>query len=317
MLTLGFDTSNYTTSVSAYDGDEFINIRRLLPVPNGARGLRQSDALFHHVKQLPILFSELCKRINTSDVSAVCASSRPRNTEGSYMPAFLAGSGYARVCADTINVPYFECSHQEGHIMAAIASGGYRELLDKPFISVHLSGGTTEILLSEYNGSCFSNRIIGGTRDISAGQFIDRAGVRMGLDFPCGKELEKVSASSKNPIKLPISVDGGYMNFSGVETKVIRSIDSYPQEDIAMGIFIVCARMLEKALNCTCREYGINNILFAGGVASNGVIKQYLSDNLKYNLFFSPPEFASDNACGAAALAAEKLREHNGDSIWK
>ncbi|MBQ3471427.1 MAG: DNA-binding protein, partial [Clostridia bacterium] len=147
MSTLGFDTSNYTTSVAFTDGRTDKSVRQILSVKEGERGIRQSDGVFQHMKLLPELFEKL--NADMKDVTAIGVSTRPRTVEGSYMPVFLAGHGYARVAAKTLGVPLYEFSHQDGHIMAGIYSCGAFELLTKPFLSVHLSGGTTEMLRSE------------------------------------------------------------------------------------------------------------------------------------------------------------------------
>ena len=95
---LGIDTSNYTTSVAVYDSEanKVYQTKKLLPVKQGELGLRQSDAVFHHTKQLPdmveLLFAE-----HDFAPEAVSVSVRPRNIEGSYMPCFLCGEGFARV----------------------------------------------------------------------------------------------------------------------------------------------------------------------------------------------------------------------------
>ena len=78
MKTLGFDTSNYTTSAALYDGKSFISSRKILPVKNGERGLRQSDALFQHIKQLPEIIDGLGE---IGKIGAVGVSTRPRSVD--------------------------------------------------------------------------------------------------------------------------------------------------------------------------------------------------------------------------------------------
>lgn len=299
MSSIGFDTSNYTTSVALYSDDGIINSRKLLPVKHGERGLRQSDALFHHVRQFP----EIIKSIdNITNVRAVGVSSKPRNVEGSYMPVFLAGVAFGQTAASVLNVPMYEFSHQDGHIMAGIVSSGAFELLKGDFISVHLSGGTTEILKSSYNGYNFVSQIIGGTKDISAGQLIDRIGVSIGLEFPCGRELEILSNNSIEPVKLPVCCDGGYFNFSGIETKALNMKD-VQKENLSSGIFSVISKTLAEAISYCCNKTNINRVLVVGGVASNLIIRKYLIDNTTCNYYFASGELSSDNACGIAALA--------------
>lgn len=302
MIYLGIDTSNYTTSVAAYGGGVFENIRKLLSVKQGERGLRQSDAVFQHLKAFPDLFSELSEKVDFKNVKAIGVSTRPRSVEGSYMPVFLAGEGYAKVTAKSLGVPLYTFSHQDGHIMAGIVSCNSYELLKKKFISVHLSGGTSEILLTEFNGYNFSCDIIGGTKDISAGQLIDRVGVKMGLKFPCGKELEVISQNAQSEISLPVNVSDGYFNFSGIETKTLSLVEETPNPTIAKSLFISISKALVKALEFLAKKYNIEDILIVGGVASNEIIKSHMTDNLSANIHFASAKLSTDNAIGIAKL---------------
>lgn len=301
MTALGIDTSNYTTSAATYDGDGFLMSRKILDVKQGERGIRQSDGVFIHNRELPGFIEERLSGVN-GRIDAVGVSTRPRSIEGSYMPVFTVGHGYARAVAAACGVNLHEFSHQDGHIMAGVYSAGRFDLLDKPFISVHLSGGTTEILTSEYDGYSFKNKIIGGTLDISAGQLIDRVGVKMGLKFPCGRELEKAAMETAEYDKLPFSVKGSYMNLSGVETKLIRQADGLSPR-LARTVLIYVKDVLSKALNNAVKETGIKSILMAGGVASNSILREGLINSVDAEVVFASKELSTDNAVGIAVLA--------------
>lgn len=304
MITLGIDTSNYTTSAATYDGTSFIQSRKILDVKEGMRGIRQSDGVFIHNKELPRMIEERLADINRR-ICAVGVSTRPRSVSGSYMPVFTVGYGYARAVSAALGVPLYEFSHQDGHIMAGIYSANANKLLNQPFISVHLSGGTTEILRSEYNGHGFTNEIIGGTLDISAGQLIDRIGVYMGMKFPCGRALEALAEETDKTIKLPFSVKGGYMNLSGIETKLARDING-PDAVIARTVLVYVAEALTKTIDSVMKETGLKKVLLAGGVASNGIIRSELRKKLDGEIYFASKELSTDNAVGIAILTAEK-----------
>lgn len=306
----GFDTSNYTTSAAGVTEKEVYNCRRILEVKEGTRGLRQSDALFLHIKNMPEVYTCLCKKTLPGDISAVGVSTRPRSVEGSYMPVFLAGVMQARAVADTLNVPLLEFSHQDGHIMAGLYSAGV-DFGDTPFLSVHMSGGTTEVLKTVYNGYNFDCEIVGGTKDISAGQVIDRLGVAAGLKFPCGGELDRMSCLSEKKVKLPISTDGGFFNFSGLETKSVGMLLENSVEDVAKGVFTAISETLKRSLEYVVKVTGIKNILIAGGVASNKLIRNNLSNEFGDNIYFASPELSCDNAVGIA-LCAKKVMEERG-----
>ena len=311
MIYLGFDTSNYTTSV-ATAGDTLMNVRELLEVKKGERGLRQSDALFQHIKKLPDLFERISKNIDMNKVEGIGVSTSPRNVDGSYMPVFLAGHGYAKVCADALGVPLCTFSHQEGHIMAGIYSCNNISLLEKPFISVHLSGGTCEILLTRYVDGHFVSEIIGGTKDISAGQLIDRVGVALGLEFPCGKELEKISLNYEKIIKLPVNTDDGYINFSGIETKTLSLINNGERSCLAYSLFDSISKALSRALNFCISEYKCSDVLIVGGVAANSIIKNNLCKNVNADVNFASVEYSTDNAFGVALLCERIIQ----DKLW-
>lgn len=220
MNVLAFDTSNYTTSVAAFDGVEGHNVSRLLDVAPGELGLRQSDALFAHVKRLPELTDRLFSTFGGTKIDAIGVSTRPRAVEGSYMPCFLAGESQARVLSATLHVPLYSFSHQQGHIAAALWSSGHMELMDRPHLAWHLSGGTTELLYVTPEGVGVHAEKVGGTTDISAGQLIDRTGQLLGLAFPAGKALDALSEAAADMSRFRVKVRGMDFSLSGVQNKV-------------------------------------------------------------------------------------------------
>lgn len=263
--------------------------------------------MFLHIKQLPELYKELTEKTDIRKARAVGVSVRPRNVDGSYMPVFTAGEAFAKVIADTLGAPLYTYSHQDGHIMAAVMSSERYDLLETRFLAVHLSGGTTEILTAEYDGHSFSQEIVGGTKDISAGQLIDRVGVAMGLSFPCGGELEEMADAAESMVKLPISTDGAYMNFSGTETKAIRMADTADRAELAKGVIDTIARTLAKTIGFAAERAGLCDVLLAGGVASNRYIKEFLKNNINANIYFAEPSLSADNAVGIAKLTQTEV----------
>ena len=217
MSVLGLDTSNYTTSVALFDGETGVNLGHLLEVRPGELGLRQSDALFQHVKRLP----QLLEQLEIGDIQAVGASTRPRAVEGSYMPCFLAGESQGRGIAAALGVPFYAHSHQQGHLAAAAWSAGRMDLLNAPFLAWHLSGGTTELLLVRPEGTSVTAEIIGGTSDLSAGQLIDRTGVLLGLRFPAGKALDELYAQADACYEPRVKLKDLTFSLSGIDRKSV------------------------------------------------------------------------------------------------
>ncbi len=305
-LIIGIDTSCYTTSLAVKVGDEMIQAKKMLDVKVGERGLRQSDALFQHIKNLPQLFDELKEKINFNgfDKVVVSVSTKPRSVEGSYMPVFLAGHSFARVVADVLGGELIETSHQDGHIMAAIYSCGKYDMCDEPFLVYHLSGGTTELLLARKNGNSFECEIVGGTKDLPAGQFIDRIGVGLGISFPCGKQLDSMAMNySGKKTKVPSCVTDGYINFSGEETRYSRMIESGEKRDrIAYCVMKCIAKSVKASVEFALEKYGVKNVLMVGGVSSSEMLRAELSQ--MPNVYFAKPEFSTDNAAGVCEIGS-------------
>ena len=308
MPVLGLDTSNYTTSAAVYDGERGRNQGRLLEVRPGELGLRQSDALFQHVKHLPEVVEALLGEEGLGTVQAVGASTRPRAVEGSYMPCFLAGASQGQVLSRVLGVPFYAFSHQQGHLAAAAWSAGRLDLLDRPFLAWHLSGGTTELLRvePEEDGVAVRAEILGGTSDISAGQLIDRTGVLLGLPFPAGKEVEKLSRQAQKREYYKVKVNGLTFSLSGMENKVRQMVQrgEEPAEIAWFAQETVC-RVVQACTKAAMEQYPGLPVLCSGGVASNGRLKELLRQNC--GALFAQPQFSTDNAMGTAILTWRAL----------
>ncbi len=315
-LTLGIDTSNYTTSVAFFDGVNGHNVGKLLDVPEGQLGLRQSEALFQHVKRLPDLWHTLSQKQNITP-DGIAASTKPREVEGSYMPCFLAGESQGRSMAQILNVPFFACSHQQGHVAAAAWSAGRIELLDEPHLAWHLSGGTTELLYVEPDGAFVKATQIGGTSDISAGQLIDRTGKRLGVAFPAGKALDALSMQSSSDEFFSIKVKNGYFSLSGIENKMNGLVESgETAQDVCRFIFNSIIYAIEQATFDVLNYYKGLPVLYAGGVASNSLLREKVTQSTE--AYFAEPQYSADNAMGVAILAyrmLEKEQNQNEDAI--
>lgn len=310
MKILGIDTSNYTTSAALYDtvSEEIMQEKLLLPVKSGELGLRQSDAVFHHTKQLPIVMGKLFD--STAQVpDAVGVSVRPRNTDGSYMPCFLCGEGLAESVSSVNKIPLYKTSHQIGHILAALYSAKKLKLAEEKFIAFHVSGGTTDCLLVQPDSENILNITeIGTSLDLKAGQAVDRVGVMLGLQFPCGKQLEELAEKSGKQFKIKPVLRDGSCCLSGVENKCGKMLaEGVPPEDTAM----YCLQYIYSAIRgmtlYALERHGKLPIVFAGGVMSDKIIRKQLES--EFGAYFAEPEFSCDNAAGTAIFAALQLRK--------
>lgn len=325
-LYLGIDTSNYKTSIAVIDGNNDVVYQRseYLEVPEGNRGLRQSECFFRHSNILPQYFEELAAAIDLRKIASVGVSSRPRRVEGSYMPCFLAGINAAKLTASILDIPLYEFSHQEGHAAAVIED---RETIcrcdDDPAIMLHLSGGTTEILECRKDAEGYDLRIAGGTRDISIGQLLDRAGVAMGYSFPSGMYLDEQAVSYaecrgndrhiiKNTPVTAIRTDKGFFNLSGTETQAMRWIESASADDYPLIAYTLLERISEliyAAASEISDTAGTSSIYMTGGVSSSAFIRKAFQDRIcngKPDFIFGKPSLSGDNAVGTARLARRR-----------
>lgn len=304
MSILGIDTSNYTTSVALWDESLTCmnTASKLLPVPKGAMGLRQSEAVFHHTKALGGLMEQLFASVEIPP-KAIGVSVRPRDTTGSYMPCFTVGQMAAHAIGAAQRIPVYEFSHQAGHIVAAAFGAGCLSFLNQPFLAFHFSGGTTEAVLvqpAEKNG--FTITCVAHSLDLKAGQAVDRVGGMLGLSFPAGKELDKLAAAGSLPIQPKAVLRGADCSLSGIENQCRALLQKgAPSADIARYCIEAIGAAAEGMTRQLLHTYGDLPLLYAGGVMSNTILQQNLAR--QFGGRFAPPHYSSDNAAGVALLA--------------
>ena len=367
---LGIDTSCYTTSVAIMDeaGALLGEARQILSVRPGRCGLQQSEMVFQHTRNLPRLMEEavgqvigcvttgagsVANGVSVADeastagasglaglavagyeLAAIGVSGYPRPLEGSYMPAFLAGLSVARSVAAVTGAQVEVISHQENHLEAGLWSAGGPDV-DR-FLLLHASGGTTDVLLAErqQNGR-YRITEVGGSMDLHAGQFVDRIGVALGLQFPTGPALEalaekalartaEVSASVSEQsvasvseagagaapmVELPVSVRKLQVSLSGPCTAALRKLEAGAEPAaLALGVEHALAETFARVLRNGAQEYRVRDVLLVGGVGSNNYIRQHVERKLaklRYPVRLWVPEgrYSCDNATGCAAFA--------------
>ena len=311
-IILGIDTSCYTTSIAAISLDKrvILNEKIMLKVKENERGLRQSEAVFQHVNNLGELGEKINDIIKSYNIKGICVSSKPRPIDKSYMPVFTVGQNFAKLIKSMINTPLYETSHQENHIEASLFTNKLKNT--KKFISVHMSGGTTEILLVNKKENHYNIEIVGGSKDISFGQLIDRIGVKLGYKFPAGKYIDENAINCREKIEqgLKTSVKEGYMNLSGLENQTIKLIDKRNNQYISKLVLDSVVKNMYKSLLYISEKYKIDEIVFAGGVSAS----KYVSEKLSYELkrqniyaYFTNSQYATDNAIGCAIIGLNKF----------
>ena len=315
---LGIDTSCYTTSLAGVSltGEVLFSKQLLLSVPKGERGLQQSGALFQHLKNLPLATAAVRRLLPDGEIAAVCSSTRPRRSEDSYMPVFLFSHHLGQAISDLIHTPFYETSHQENHIMAGLHSAKGPD--SDRFLALHLSGGTSEMLDVTRSPFGFHIRLLGGTRDLHAGQFVDRIGVAMGLPFPAGPHLEALAAFGTGSIDLSGSVKGLFISFSGPEAQGQRFIrQGAPYPEIAHAVYQLLIRTAAKWILYAVGQGYPEEVLLVGGVSSSRLFRDGLRERLlkrdrSIRLYFAEPGLSRDNAVGTALLGLQVYKNSGG-----
>lgn len=302
---LGIDTSAYTTSVAIIDiqGNIIYDCRKKLFVPEGQIGLRQQEALFQHINNLPDIFNEFT--IDFNEVKTISVSNKPRNNNNSYMPVFIAGTNFGRTIAKVIGATFIEYSHQENHISSAFFKK--KCTLHNNFLTIHISGGTAECLLTSKVHSGFETQIVGGSKDITFGQLIDRIGVYLGFKFPAGYDLEQTITDDKQQtLNMPKISGNEYINLSGIENFLKEKYDvkKISVEKISLSLFNYIGKCICHIIENLKNKYKFNDIIITGGVASNKYIRKFIENELanKFNLYICDLKYSTDNALGNAYL---------------
>lgn len=316
-IIIGIDTSCYTTSIAAISLDRKLiyNEKIMLEVKENSKGLRQSEAVFQHVNNLGKISEKINKLMEKYTVSAICVSSKPRPVKESYMPVFTVGYNFSKILGSMISCPVYETTHQENHIEASLFTN---EIKNKHrFLSIHMSGGTTEILLiSKKDNLKYDIEIVGGSKDISFGQLIDRVGVSMGYPFPSGRYIDDnaLNCTEKLEAGLKTSVKEGYMNLSGLENQVNKIIDSKSKEYISKLVLDSVVRNIEKSIIYVCEKHNINEVVFAGGVSASKYVSRELTSRLikkSIYAYFTNQQFSTDNGVGCAIIGLERFLKSN------
>ena len=223
------------------------------------------------------------------------------------MPCFMVGYSHAKVLSDALGMPLFTCSHQQGHVAAALWSAGRMDLMDTPHLAWHLSGGTTELLLVTPDGKNVDCQVIGGTSDISAGQLIDRTGVMLNLPFPAGKGLDILSQNSDKADFFRVKCQDMRFSLSGVQNKVQQyfAAGNTPADTASYALRSVIGAVVAATQQAQKAHPGLP-VVFSGGVASNSLLRSLTAD---LSPVFAEPRFSTDNAMGVAILTSRYMEE--------
>lgn len=175
-------------------------------------------------------------------------------------------------------------------------------------------------------GAFYDVDIIGGSKDISFGQVLDRAGVALGFSFPSGRQMDDIAMKTRRSSSMltPIKVIDGQINLSGIDTQIknkiqslsmsrsVMNVDDQIRDELIREIFIRISDCLAELLRQASRRSGLQDIIMSGGVSSSRFIRSYVSDQLEEEgiiVYFDDNEndLATDNAVGTALLGGKLI----------
>ena len=242
------------------------------------------------------------------------------------MGALLVGISFAKGLAIAHNKPIIGINHIDAHLYANFIDGPEPEF---PFIGLIVSGGHTQIV---YVKEPFSHKILGQTRDDAAGEAFDKIGKIMGLPYPAGPIMDKLSRDG-NPqfhdFPKALLHEGLDFSFSGLKTSVLYYLQDIPEEkrvgfleehqaDLSASVTEAITEVLVVKLQRAIRETGVKQVLLAGGVAANSVLRrkvETLCDDLGLAIKIPRLVYCTDNAAMIAVTGFLKTRQHEWDDV--
>lgn len=264
----------------------------------------------NHIESITMVLDECMEKANMKieDMDAIAVTYGP-----GLVGSLLVGIQFAKTLAFLYNKPLIPVHHIAGHIYANRLVGEFKF----PLLALVVSGGHTDLIIMEKD---YSFKYIGGTLDDAIGEAYDKVARVIGLPYPGGPRIDKLSVKGKHTYKLPTPMDDNTYNFSfsGIKSAVINLVHNEKQrgnkineEDLACSFQetvtdIICKKTM-KAIN----EYNINQLIVAGGVAANNRLREKLTNLCKENnveLLIPPISYCTDNAAmiGCAAYYAYK-----------
>ncbi len=252
--------------------------------------------------------------VGYADIDAIAVTYAP-----GLIGALLVGVNFAKGLSYSTGLPLIPVHHLRSHIAANYIS---HEELKPPFLCLVVSGGHSHIVaVKDYTD--FS--IIGRTRDDAAGECMDKAARAMGLPYPGGVNLDKISVNGDSSLyKLPHpKVEGSEydFSFSGLKTAVVNIIHNSKQKGIEVSIPDLGASCIETVADClvnntvkAAENYGFDKIVLAGGVSANSRLRKRMTDicNKKgWQLYMPELSLCGDNAAMVGAQAFYEYQSGN------
>ena len=240
--------------------------------------------------------------ISLNDISAIAFTRGP-----GLMGSLIVGTEFAKSLGVSLEVPVIEVNHMQAHILSNFIEYGKKKP-DFPFLGVTISGGHTQFILVE---DYFKMKILGETLDDAIGEAFDKCGKKIGLGYPAGPEIDKLSKmGDEHKFNFPLpKVEGGNISYSGTKTAFINFLHKNINKNknfIDENLHDICAsiqrNLVDNLLNKVkflAKENNLNSIIFGGGVSANSYLKNrldYESRENNWKIFIPELQYTTDNA---------------------
>lgn len=319
MIILGIETSCDDTSIAVVkDGRKVLSnvIWNQNKTHEVYGGIVPELGARRHLQVINLVIKEALENasISFSDIDAIAV-----NNQKGLIRSLVVGVSAAKSLAYSLNIPLIPVHHIEGHIYSNLLENSN---LKFPHICLTVSGGHNLLVLVN---SHFEYEIIGNTLDDAAGEVLDKVARFLGLGFPGGPIIDKLSKDG-NPKKFhfprPMIEENNYdFSFSGLKTSVTRKVSSLNELDEKFEITdlvssfqeAVVETLVQKTITAA-KNYKINQISVVGGVSANSRLREVFKDkSLKngFEVFFPSLSYTTDNAAMIACLGYYKYQNHS------
>lgn len=303
---IGIESTAHTFSASVVTEKEGLlsDIRDVYLPPEGS-GIHPTEASNHHQAVASKVIGEA---LATADISGDAIDGVAYAMGPGLGPCLRVGAVSARTMALSLSKPLIPVNHAIGHIeLGCMLTGAKTPLV------LLISGGHTMVVSYSYG----MWRVLGETLDLTLGQLLDQLGRHVGYASPCGRRIEEAASRSRRYLKLPYTVKGNDVSFSGLLTAAKRLVDAgEPFEDVCFSVqetaFATVSEVTERALAFT----GNDELMVVGGVAANRRLAEMLTtmaERHSAKTFVVPPRYSGD--CGAQIAWTGLLAYRSGISV--
>ncbi|MFC1606478.1 tRNA (adenosine(37)-N6)-threonylcarbamoyltransferase complex transferase subunit TsaD [Candidatus Latescibacterota bacterium] len=258
---------------------------------------------------VPVIEEALSKAGQSlDDIDSIAVTAGP-----GLVGSLLVGVSLGKSLALSRDIPMIGVHHIEGHIMSNFLG---EPVPSYPSLVLVVSGGHTELVVMK---EPLSYDVIGSTRDDAAGEAFDKVAKLLGLGYPGGPIIDKQARDGDEKfVKFPVSRVPEYeFSFSGLKTAVLVYVSDKNDDFIMANSPNICASFQKAVVDAlvgktlkALRDYGLDTLLLAGGVAANSALKENLqleADKRGFGLFVPPPVYCTDNAAMIAIAGCERL----------